>query len=160
MKIFNLAPGMLVLLLLLTLTADETKAEGKLLTVNDAGDSFDANPGDRICADGNGKCTLRAAIQESNACCYLNVINFVLPMPAVIDLTLGELQITRWLSIVGPGAKSLTVQRSPAQGTPNFRIFHITTSQEWRSFFAVFASKTAMPASAAGFTSKAFQKFF
>jgi CSLREA domain-containing protein len=40
---------------------------GNVLTVNSTGDASDANPGDGICDDGTGFCTLRAAIQEANA---------------------------------------------------------------------------------------------
>jgi len=36
-------------------------------TVNDSGDAGDANPGDGICATASSKCTLRAALEESNA---------------------------------------------------------------------------------------------
>ncbi|HKP71001.1 MAG TPA: choice-of-anchor Q domain-containing protein [Pyrinomonadaceae bacterium] len=53
----------------------------------------------------------------------INVIIFALPNPAVIDLTLGELNITSGMWIFGPGARRLTVQRSSAPGTANFRIF-------------------------------------
>jgi len=35
--------------------------------VNSTVDAPDVNPGDGICADANGNCTLRAAIQEGNA---------------------------------------------------------------------------------------------
>lgn len=35
--------------------------------VNTTADTLDANPGDGICADANGNCSLRAAIQEANA---------------------------------------------------------------------------------------------
>ena len=51
------------------------------------------------------------------------MIIFALPNPAVIDLTLGELNITSGIWIFGPGARRLTVQRSFAPGTANFRIF-------------------------------------
>jgi CSLREA domain-containing protein len=37
------------------------------LTVNSAGDGSDANPGDGACAAADGTCTLRAAIDETNA---------------------------------------------------------------------------------------------
>src|SRR6185503_9520799 len=43
----------------------------------------------------------------------------------LINLTSGELLITNNLTITGPGASQLTVQRSTAGGTPNFRIFNI-----------------------------------
>jgi hypothetical protein len=103
---------------------------GLLLTVNDNGDSSDIDPGDRICANANGRCSLRAAIEESNADPTRNLIIFDLPQPAVIDLTLGELSITSDdLEIVGPGARKLTVQRSHAAGTPDFRIFHLPPLQ-------------------------------
>ena len=102
---------------------------GSLFTVNDSGDSTDASPGDGICADAAGQCTLRAAIVESNAGTQHNVIIFALPQPTVISLTLGELSIIKGLNIVGPGARRLTVQRSFATGTPNFRIFHVPTGQ-------------------------------
>ena len=86
---------------------------GPLFTVNSAADTIDANPGDGRCADSNGQCTLRAAIQESNVeptpnVTSTNVIIFALPNPAVIDLTLGELNITSGIWIFGPGARRLT----------------------------------------------------
>ncbi len=96
-----------------------------LFTVNHNGDTNDANVGDNICADSDGKCTLRAAIQEANTSPYQDGVNFALPMPSTIDLTLGELPITSNIYIAGPGAKNLTIQRSPAEGMPNFRVFSI-----------------------------------
>ena len=42
-----------------------------------------------------------------------------------ITLTSGELLVNKSLTINGPGADKLTVQRSTADGTPAFRIFHI-----------------------------------
>src|SRR5881394_2750411 len=42
-----------------------------------------------------------------------------------ITLTSGELLITTNLTITGPGANQLTVRRSTAGGTPDFRIFNI-----------------------------------
>src|ERR1041384_4407759 len=42
-----------------------------------------------------------------------------------ITLTTGELLIGKDLTIAGPGAGNLTVQRSAANGTPEFRIFHL-----------------------------------
>ena len=106
---------------------------GPLFTVNSTADSADANPGNGLCADSNGQCTLRAAIQESNQepnpdVTSTNVIIFALPNPAVIDLKLGELNITSGIWIFGPGARRLTVQRSFAPDASNFRIFHVATN--------------------------------
>ncbi len=98
---------------------------GILLTVNQIGDTSDANPGNNVCADANGKCTLRAAVEEANARPGEDVINFTLPLPAVIDLTHGEISITENVSIVGPRARSLTVERSSNANVPHFRIFNI-----------------------------------
>jgi predicted outer membrane repeat protein len=141
MKIFNLLLTILAFMFLSAATVANVKAQNKLFTVNDAGDSFDANIGDRLCADINGRCTLRAAVQESNACCFTNTVNFNLPPVSVINLTLGELYVTRFINIVGPGSKNLTVQRSPVSGTSNFRVFHLMTSENYRSFFRGFKIK-------------------
>ena len=44
--------------------------------VNSNADTHDDNPGDGICADQNGDCSLRAAIEESNATNGYNCVNF------------------------------------------------------------------------------------
>jgi len=127
MKRVNLSFAILSLLILLGMGGISIQAQvvGKLFTVNHSGDSADANVGDGICADAGGQCTLRAAIQESNTT-QRNVIIFAMPWPTVINLTLGELAVTgNFTSIVGPGARRLSIQRSSAQGTPDFRIFHV-----------------------------------
>lgn len=103
---------------------NELKAQsGFVFTVSSAADSNDATPGDTICADANAQCTLRAAIDESNATAAADAIIFNLPHPSVINLTLGELAVINSLDIVGPGARRLTVQRSTVAGTSKFRIF-------------------------------------
>ena len=45
-------------------------------SVNSTGDTSDAAPGNAICADSTGACTLRAAIQEANALAGADTINF------------------------------------------------------------------------------------
>ena len=42
-------------------------AHAKRFNVNSTQDAVDLNPGDGICATATGECTLRAAIQETNA---------------------------------------------------------------------------------------------
>ena len=44
-------------------------------------------------------------------------------LTGTITLTSGQLFIHKNLTISGPGANVLTVRRSPASGTPDFRIF-------------------------------------
>jgi hypothetical protein len=125
MKIKPIRPFILIFVFLAIFTVGKANAQnGKLYTVNDPGDSNDTNIGDDICADASGKCTLRAAIQQAGISNALHGISFALALPATIDLTLGELRVTSNVYIVGPGARKLTVQRSLAAGTPNFRVFN------------------------------------
>ncbi len=112
------------------LQAQTTK--GTVITVNDVGDTVDASPGDGICADANGKCTLRAAIAESNASAGTDAIIFDIPVPAIITLTLGELQITNPVGIYGRGARNLTIQRTNAPNAPLFRLFNISSATTMR----------------------------
>jgi CSLREA domain-containing protein len=121
-KITVLVPSIFLFLFFAPIAA---MSQGKLFTVNDIGDTNDQSVGDSICADSNGKCTLRAAIQEANSSTFQDGINFALPMPSTIDLTLGELVISSSVYIAGPGARNLTVERSFAAGTSQFRILRV-----------------------------------
>ncbi len=51
----------------------------------------DVNPGDCICADIFGACTLRAAIQEANACSGIDTITFSKAMTITLDTSVGGL---------------------------------------------------------------------
>jgi hypothetical protein len=42
-------------------------AHAATFTVNSTADAVDAHPGDGVCADASGHCTLRAAVMEANA---------------------------------------------------------------------------------------------
>lgn len=130
MKISKLALIALTTLFLSAFAATNVQAQfGTLLTVNNNGDTHDANAGDGFCADSNGNCTLRAAVEEANANpIFLDGINFALPIASTIDLTLGELTLSTHIYIAGPGARWLTVQRSSAQGTADFRIFKVSSA--------------------------------
>jgi len=99
-------------------------------TVNDLGDTSDANAGNQACADSNGKCTLRAAIEEANAitACTPLTINFTVTGTISLATALPDLNHPN-LTITGPGASSLTVQRSTVGGTANFRIFTINSGK-------------------------------
>ena len=54
----------------------QTELKIAVFTVNSTGDGMDAIPGDGICDDGTGDCTLRAAINESNVTPGYNKIAF------------------------------------------------------------------------------------
>src|SRR5205823_8560682 len=68
----------------------------------------------------NGPGSLRQAIASGSPG---ETLTFA--VSGLITLTSGELLITTNLTITGPGASQLTVQRSTAAGTPDFRIFDI-----------------------------------
>jgi hypothetical protein len=85
-------------------------ASGLSLTVNNAADLPDWNPGDGVCETGNGNhvCTLRAAIMEANAYLGTDVINlqqngyYTLSRGGEDDnATNGDLDITERVTIYG-----------------------------------------------------------
>ena len=87
-------------------------------TVNSLLDTPDATPGNGTCADVNGACTLRAAIQETNSFPGDDTINIV--ANGTINLT-GALPIlSSNVTINGPGSGLLTVRRDIGG---NYRIF-------------------------------------
>jgi CSLREA domain-containing protein len=87
------------------------RASAASFTVNSTTDAVDANPGDGVCATGGGQCTLRAAIQETNAVAGADTITlpagtYTLSIPGTDDASAaGDLDITDHLSLtsVGPG---------------------------------------------------------
>lgn len=115
-----------VLCLSASAAAISAQTAAKVFTVTHTTDSADQAPGDGFCADSEGRCTLRAAVDEANSdTATRDIVIFSLQYPAVIDLTMGALTITgSGASIVGPGARRLTVQRDAAAAIP-FRIFHV-----------------------------------
>jgi hypothetical protein len=71
----------------------------------------------------SGAGSLRQAIIDA---CDASTITFNMAMVvSPISLTTAELSINKNLTITGPGSSVLTIQRSAAGGTPNFRIFTI-----------------------------------
>jgi len=62
---------------------------GATFVVNSAADAVDANNGDGVCADSQGRCTLRAAITEANFGRGSNTINFNLPGSAPVTIQLS-----------------------------------------------------------------------
>jgi CSLREA domain-containing protein len=97
-------------------------ARALTLTVNDLGDTPDSNPGNGVCADANNRCTLRAAMQETNASAGADTINF--NVTGTIQLTGILPEITQGLTINGPGAAQLTVRRNTGG---EYRIFTVNS---------------------------------
>ncbi len=80
--------------------------------VNAANDAVDLIPGDGICADAAGNCTLRAAVMEANATPGPNTVfvpigeyTFTLPANTSIIADGGDLDITSDLTITGEDAR-------------------------------------------------------
>jgi hypothetical protein len=71
--------------------------------------------------DGAG--SLRQAIADANADPDEDTINFQAGLAGAITLTSGELLINSNLTVNGPGARILSVERSSS--APQFRIFHV-----------------------------------
>lgn len=69
----------------------------------------------------SGAGSLRAAIASASDG---DIIQFD-PSVTTVELTTAEIEITQSISIEGPGADVLTVRRSSAGGTPDFRLFRI-----------------------------------
>ncbi len=79
----------------------------------------------RIVTNGNdsGADSLRDVISKV---CAGSIVTFA-PNVSLVTLTTGELVVNKPLTINGPGADLLSVQRSAAGGTANFRVFNVTT---------------------------------
>ncbi len=78
--------------------------------VDSTADAVDANPGDGVCDDGAGRCTLRAAIQETNALAGPDIITlpagtYTLSIPGADEdaAATGDLDITDDLTLTGAG---------------------------------------------------------
>jgi hypothetical protein len=95
------------------------------LVVNDPGDAGDATIGNGLCATAGGACTLRAALDEANARMYCGTISITFSVTGQITLANNSLVVAHDVNITGPGAGQLTVRRSTAVGTPNFRIIEV-----------------------------------
>src|SRR5439155_13257839 len=93
---------------LAALLASDGTLSAASFTVNSTIDAVDANPGDGICDDGGGRCTLRAAIMEANALPGVDMIvlpagTYTLSIPGAgedVGAT-GDLDITDDVRIAG-----------------------------------------------------------
>jgi CSLREA domain-containing protein len=102
-------------------------------TVNTTNDTADANPGDGVCADANGDCSLRAAISEANARAGDDTIT----LPAgTYTQTLagadnanagGDWDIASNVTIIGADAGSTIVQAATTAGTANDRVLQVVS---------------------------------
>lgn len=111
-----------------------------VFTVNVTTDSLDISPGDGNCSDANGKCSLRAAIQEANALASVDTI--YLQRFTTYDLSLtagasdelyGDLDILDdlTLSIINPATPATSVAELPRIDAHYIdRVFEVSNSIE------------------------------
>jgi CSLREA domain-containing protein len=95
----------------LILATTTSSHAAKTFTVNSTSDHSDTKPGDGVCLASNGKCTLRAAIQESNALSGRDVIK----LPAgtyKLTNSAGNLVITDSVGIDGVTASQAIIDGS------------------------------------------------
>lgn len=89
---------------------------GTVFSVNVATDSVDANPGDGLCADASGRCSLRAAVMEANAVPGVEEIRLPAGVTHVLTIdggfenaaATGDLDITEGVVITGGGTIDAT----------------------------------------------------
>lgn len=90
-------------------------AQAATFNVNSTADEPDLTP-DGICATAQGECTLRAAIQESNALAGPDTINlpaglFLLDQAGIDDLAaVGDLDVTDTVEVVGAGPDQTDIE--------------------------------------------------
>jgi CSLREA domain-containing protein len=114
--LIRLALVVVAVFLLFTVESGGRPASAADFTVDSTADAVDASPGDGACDDGAGNCTLRAAIQETNALAGPDTITlpegaYTLTIPgtgedAAAD---GDLDITDDLTITGSVSKSIAI---------------------------------------------------
>ncbi len=74
----------------------------------------------------SGPGSLRQAILDANSLVGDDTITFSPGVQGTIDLVTALPDLSSNIVLQGPGADMLTVERSPADGVPNFRIFRVT----------------------------------
>lgn len=108
--------------------------EGLAFTVNTTSDTVDANPGDGICADAGGNCSLRAAVLEANANIDSNTIvvpagTYVLSIAgANVGAEAGDLNIIESVNIQGAGADTTIIDGNAADCVFDLGSFQSTIS--------------------------------
>ncbi len=117
--------------LTITMMSLISSAAAATFTVDTTADSADASPGDGICSDSGGSCSLRAAIHEANSLSGSDSIalpagTYTLSLIAdgVMDTWLDTLLIEDDLSIVGAGS-DMDVSTSTIVGNGSASVFTI-----------------------------------
>lgn len=107
-----------------TLNGNAQGYDGKLeLHVNSTGNGHDQAPGDGVCNSALGICTLRAAIEESNA----QILPVLIRVPdGIYDLERdGEFSVTNSLTLIGTSQSKTIIQ---ANASAPSRVFNVTAN--------------------------------
>ena len=111
-----------------------------LLRVNSLADTVDIAPGDGLCADSTGMCTLRAAIMEANSShgemdIRLSSGIYTLEIPGANEngAVSGDLDINQSMIIQGIGRESPVIQAGTSPSNSIDRVFHILGSDSKQS---------------------------
>src|SRR5438105_2069281 len=115
-----------------TLKSPKPHVPAVTFVVNTTADTADATPGDGVCADSGGACSLRAAISENNALGGGNTIT--LPagtytqtlVAAAEDLNAGgDFDIRASVTINGAGSATTIIQANASPGVATERVIHL-----------------------------------
>jgi CSLREA domain-containing protein len=118
--LFRLCCALTAALALSIALSSTQNAAAATYTVDSTADAFDVVPGNGICADSTGACTLRAALQEANSVSGPHTINF--SVTGTISLIGALPTLANNMTLVGPGSEALTVSRGTGG---DYRIFTI-----------------------------------
>lgn len=130
MRLVTVRPSMLVCLLMALGVGGgcsfPTPGQPGYFVVNSTTDSVDVLPGNGVCLTSAGTCTLRAALQESNAMAGSNTVElpagtYTLSLPGQGGVSQGDLNIAGSVRILGAGAASTRIDGNGAR--LNTRIF-------------------------------------
>jgi CSLREA domain-containing protein len=106
------AAAVLALALVAAGAAQRAAAADRTFTVNVPADTDDANPDDGLCADANGACSLRAAVEQANT---LSGTTAIMVPAGTYTLLEGELSLSGNVEIVGAGARTTTIDQESGQ---------------------------------------------
>ncbi|MFZ1699275.1 MAG: choice-of-anchor D domain-containing protein, partial [Pyrinomonadaceae bacterium] len=113
-------------------SSQASRAPNVTFVVNTTADTQDAIPGNGVCADAGGACSLRAAITEANASAGADIVT----LPAgtyTVTLTggsennnaSGDFDLNTEITINGAGSGTTIVQAAATRNTATERVFHL-----------------------------------
>ncbi len=125
---------LLIVPIALCFTIGVSSASAATFSVNTTTDSADANPGNGVCADSGGSCSLRAAIVEANFSLGPDIINlggatYTQSLVAADEdqNAGGDWDITSVITINGASQATTILQAAATPNTANERVFDVSS---------------------------------